>query len=166
MQSDILLLLRLIFPWLLIILNIFLCAYRSFVYHLWRNICSSPLPIFFFLFKATPVAYEVPRLEVKLELQLLGCTTATAIPDPSCICNLHHSLQQCQILNPLSEARDQIHNLTDTTGFLTCWVMTATPYAAILWLISYTVIADYCKLICPWCRRGNWGSARLSNWQE
>ena len=29
--------------------------------------------------------------------------------------SLHHSLQQCQILNPLSEARDQTRNLMDTS---------------------------------------------------
>ena len=40
-------------------------------------------------------------------------TTATATPDPSRVCNLHHSSQQRQILNPLSEARDQTHILTD-----------------------------------------------------
>ena len=48
---------------------------------------------------------EVPRLGVELELQLLVYATATAMWDPS-LCNLHHSSQQCQILNPLSEARD------------------------------------------------------------
>jgi len=31
---------------------------------------------------------EVPRLGVKLELQLPAYTTATATPDPSCICDL------------------------------------------------------------------------------
>ena len=30
----------------------------------------------------------------------------TAVQDPSCICNLHHSSKQRQILNPLSGARD------------------------------------------------------------
>ena len=49
---------------------------------------------------------DVPRLKVGLELQLPTYTTATAIPDPICICDLHHSSQQCWILNPLSEARD------------------------------------------------------------
>ena len=34
-------------------------------------------------------------------------TTATTIPDPSCVCNQNHSSQQCQILNPMSEARDR-----------------------------------------------------------
>ena len=56
---------------------------------------------------------EVPRLGVKSELQLLAYTTATATQDPSHICNLYHRSQQCQILNPLSEARDQALILLD-----------------------------------------------------
>ena len=47
---------------------------------------------------------EVPRLGVESEPRVSA--TATATPDPSCICNLHRSIGQCQILNPLSEARD------------------------------------------------------------
>ena len=57
---------------------------------------------------------EVPRIGVKSELQMLAYTTATAIPDPSCICDLCHSLQQCEILNPLNEAKDRTHILMDT----------------------------------------------------
>ena len=57
---------------------------------------------------------EVSRLGVESELQLLACTTATATLDTSCVCDLHHSSQQCQILNPLSKARDRTHNLMDT----------------------------------------------------
>ena len=34
---------------------------------------------------------EVPRLGVKSELQLLTYITATAMPDPSHVCDLHHS---------------------------------------------------------------------------
>ena len=48
---------------------------------------------------------KVPRLGVQLELQLLAYTMATAMQDPSHICDLHHSSRQCWILNPLSEAR-------------------------------------------------------------
>ena len=54
---------------------------------------------------------EVPRLEVKSELQLLAYTTATAEQDLSHVCNLHHSSQQHWILNPVSEARDKTPNL-------------------------------------------------------
>ena len=50
---------------------------------------------------------EVPRLGVKSELQPSAYTTALATPDPSRVCDLHHSSGQCQLLNPLSEARDR-----------------------------------------------------------
>ena len=56
---------------------------------------------------------EVPRLGVKSELQLPAYTTATAMRDPSLICDLHHSSLQHQIFNPLGEARDRIHILMD-----------------------------------------------------
>ena len=49
---------------------------------------------------------EVPRLGVKSELQLPAYATATATRDQSPVCDLHHSSQQCWILNPLKEARD------------------------------------------------------------
>ena len=57
-----------------------------------------------------PRHMEVPRLKVKSELQLPAYTTATATQDPSHIFNLQH-----QILNPLSEARDQALILMDTS---------------------------------------------------
>ena len=56
---------------------------------------------------------EVPRLGVEVELQLLAYTTATAMPNPSRACDRHHGSWQCRILNPLSEARDQIIILMD-----------------------------------------------------
>ena len=57
---------------------------------------------------------EVPRLRVELELQLVAYTTATATPDPSHVCDLHHSSQQRRILNPLSKVRDRTRILTET----------------------------------------------------
>ena len=54
---------------------------------------------------------EVPRLGVESELLLPAYTRTTAKPDLSRICDLHHSSRQCQILNPLSEARDRTSNL-------------------------------------------------------
>ena len=50
-----------------------------------------------------------------MELELLPYATATATSDPSLICDLHHSSQQCQILNPLSKARDQTFVLMDAS---------------------------------------------------
>ena len=52
---------------------------------------------------------EIPRLVVESELQLLAYATATAAQDPRPVCDLHHSSRW--ILNPLSRARDQTHNL-------------------------------------------------------
>ena len=61
---------------------------------------------------------EVPKLGVESELQLLASTTATAMWDPSYLCNLYRSLWQCWILNPLTEARDGTHILMDTSWVL------------------------------------------------
>ena len=55
---------------------------------------------------------EVLRLGAESELQPLAYAKATR--DPSWVCELHHSLWQCQILNPLSEDRDQTFILMDT----------------------------------------------------
>ena len=54
---------------------------------------------------------EVPRLGVKLELQLL----AKVMLDPSHVCDLHHNSWQRRIPDPLNEARDQTHTLMDTS---------------------------------------------------
>ena len=63
---------------------------------------------------------EVPRLKVELELQLPGYIIATAMPDLNHICELHHSSQQCQVLNPLREARDRTLVLMDTNQICYC----------------------------------------------
>ena len=70
---------------------------------------------------------EVSTLGVELELQLLAYATATTRRIPRCIFDLDHSLPQCQILNPLSKARDQTHNLMNTVEFITCWTTVGTP---------------------------------------
>ena len=63
---------------------------------------------------------EVPRLGVESELQLLAYTIATAVQNLSCICDLHHSLGQCQILNPLSKTRVRTCILMDTSRVHFC----------------------------------------------
>ena len=72
---------------------------------------------------------EVPKLALKSELQLPPYTTAMATPNPSHLCDLHHSLQQYQILNPLSEARDGTHVLVDTS-----WVLNPPNHHGNSWL--------------------------------
>ena len=77
--------------------------------------------LFCFVFK------EVPRLGIQTELQLPAYTTATAMPDPSRVCDLHYSSWQCRILNLLSEARDRTCNLMVPSRIHFCFAMTGTP---------------------------------------
>ena len=69
---------------------------------------------------------EVPRLGAELELQLLAYATATAMWDPSCVFDLHHSSQQCRILNPLNKARDWTASSWILVGFVNHQAMTRT----------------------------------------
>ena len=68
---------------------------------------------------------EVPKPGAVSDPQLPVYTTATAMPDPSHICDLHLSSQQHQILNLLSEARDR-------TGILMIWFISAEPQQELL----------------------------------
>ena len=70
---------------------------------------------------------EIPRLGAESELQLLAYTTAIAIQNPSRICDLHHSSQQHQNLNPLSKARDRTHVLMVTSWVHYHWATMGTP---------------------------------------
>ena len=82
----------------------------------------------FLLFRATLKAYGSSQARgVKLALELPAYTTAMARQDPSHICGLHHSSQQCGILNPLNGASDQTHILMDTTWVCYCRATTGTP---------------------------------------
>ena len=64
---------------------------------------GNTLEFFFFFLQLHLRHMEVPGLEAEWELQLQTYTTATVALDLSHICDLHLSLQQHQILNPLSE---------------------------------------------------------------
>ena len=65
------------------------------------------ISFYFLLLRAAPAACEDSQAGgLKSELQLLASTTATAMWDLSLVFDLHHSLWQRQILNPLSEAED------------------------------------------------------------
>ena len=70
---------------------------------------------------------EVPRLGVQLELLLPVYGRATATPDLSRICNLHHSSRQRRILNPLSKARDQTYILMDASQIRFLCTTVGTP---------------------------------------
>ena len=66
---------------------------------------------------AAPAAYGGSQARGQIELRPPAYTTVIATPDPSHVCDLHHSSRQCWILNPLIEARDLTCVLMDA-----CWV--------------------------------------------
>ena len=90
-------------------------------------------PHFFFfflsfcLFRVIPMAYGGSQARGPIGAVATTYTTVTAMPDPSHVCDLHHSPRQHQILNPLSEARDQTRNLMIPSRIRFCCAMTGTP---------------------------------------
>ena len=93
---------------------------KSLVYFIYNHyeVSISVIIIIIIFFRSTLAAYGSPGPGIELELQLPAYTTATAMWDPSHVCDLHHSSQQCQIFNPLSEARDQTCIFMDTSWVL------------------------------------------------
>ena len=92
--------------------------------------------LFFFSPGLHPYHMEVARLGVKLELQLLAYTTATATPVLSRICDLYHSSRQRRFPNPLSESKDQTCILMDTSRIHFPYAVTGTP-CLVLFLSSW-----------------------------
>ena len=74
------------------------------------------LRFLFFFLGPPPQHIEIPILWVESELQLQAYATATAAPDLSHVCNLHHSFWQHQILNAVSEAMDWTCILINTVS--------------------------------------------------
>ena len=73
------------------------------------------------------MAYGVSRLRVESEPQLLAYTTATAMQDLRHIYDLHHSSWECQILNPLIEARDRTRDFMAPGRIRFCCAVTGAP---------------------------------------
>ena len=96
------------------------------------ELLDSITPPFFF-----PLFREIPRLGVQSESELPAYPTATAMQDPSRVCDPHNSSRQCQILNPLSEARDQTHIFMDPIGFATPELWQELQKVFILTLLTY-----------------------------
>ena len=79
---------------------------------------------------------ELPRLGVKLELQLPAYATATATQDLSHVCSQHHSSQQHHIPNPLSVDWDRTHILKDTSQIHFHCATRGTPAIRLLFYIA------------------------------
>ena len=92
---------------------------------------------FFFFLGLHPWHRKVPRLGFESELYPLAYDTATATPDLSCVCNIHHSSWQRWFLNPLSKAKDWTCNLMVPIRFVS-----ATPRWELLSLRIFSHI-DY-----------------------
>ena len=81
----------------------------------------SPSSFFFFflsLFRAAPIAYGGSQASGQIRAVATSHSHSRRTPDLSGPCNLCCSLEQCQILNPLSEARDRICILMDISQVL------------------------------------------------
>ena len=74
------------------------------------------LSFFFCLFRAAPAVHG--GSQVKSEVLLPAYATAAATPDPSCLCDMHHSSWQRWILKSLSEVKTRI--LVDTLWACYC----------------------------------------------
>ena len=93
--------------------------------------------LFFCLFafsRAAPTAYGDSQARDLIRAR------ATAMWDPSRICNLHHSSWQRQILNPLSEARDRTRNLMVPSWIHFHCAMMGTP--------RFVFVFPFWKVLC------------------
>ena len=63
--------------------------------------------------------------------------TAIATPDLSCICNIHNTSGQHQILNPLITARDQTCILMDARQIHFLWTTMGTPTQWYIYIHSF-----------------------------
>ena len=68
---------------------------------------------FIFLFMATLAVYGSSQVRDRIRAAAEAYTRATSTLDLSHFCGLSCSFWQCQILNPLSEARDRTQILTE-----------------------------------------------------
>ena len=94
------------------------------------------------LFRTTPTAYEGSQAR-----GWIRAVVATATWNLN-IWNLCHSLEQCRILNPPSQAKDQTHVLMDTGSV--CWPLSHNRNALPLILFVYLVGWVFLFLFFVW----------------
>ena len=100
---------------------------------------------FFFLsfvfFRATPTAHA--GSQARGPIGVTAYARATATPDPSRVCDLHHSSRQRRIFNPLSKARDQTRNLMVPSWIHFHCTTTGTPTRYYIMLYNKHVISTH-----------------------
>ena len=92
-----------------------ICVLSSVFFVFWFSVFCFFVFCFFFVFLGQhPWHMEVPKLGFPIRAAAAGLhARTTATQDPSHVCDLHYSSLQHQILNPLSEARNQTCILVD-----------------------------------------------------
>ena len=79
------------------------------------------------LFWAPLAAYGGSQARGWIRTTAASLHHSTAMPDLSRVCDLHHSLWQCQILHPVNEARDWACILMDASQVRFCWATIGMP---------------------------------------
>ena len=92
--------------------------------------------IFFCVFRAASAAYGGSQARGQIRAIAAGYTTAPAMPDLSCICDLHHRSRQHPILNQLSKGRDWTCIFMDPSQICFCCATTGTPVMIFSSIIS------------------------------
>ena len=131
MWDDVVLSFWFTFPWGLMMLSIFSCT----VGHMFIFACL------FVFFRAALMACEDSQARGRIGAVAAGLCHSNA--SLSCTCDLHRSLWQCRILNPMSEARDRTSILVDTSQTCFCWAMMGTPCVCLFFGKIYT------QIFCP-----------------
>ena len=94
----------------------------------WFSVIFTQFPLFFCLFvclffRAAPAAHGDSQAggQIRATAASLHCSHSNSGSKP-CLRPTYHSSWQCQILNPLSEARDPTHNV-----MVTSWICFTAP---------------------------------------
>ena len=89
---------------------------------------------FFLLFRATLVAYENSQARDRIRAAAAAASRRHSYSNLGSELRLqYHSSWQCQIPNPMSEARGQSRILMDTSQIRFCFATIGTPWVLLLW---------------------------------
>ena len=114
------------------------------------DIFSFSLLLFFCLFRAALEACGSSQARGRIRAVATAYTTATT-SNPSRICDLHHSSRQRQILDPLSEVRDHIRILVDSSRVHFCWAMTGIPHKRYFLLTLHCLFRHNSRTVFGFC---------------